>query len=606
MAIIPPKDDAAFIKALGREFGSNTPANVFNNNHTYEERAIQIELKDVSDSVSALYKKVNEHNRQKNSEPVTVIARAGYEVKGGSTSFSPWNCFTAEDRSERMEAEYAQSYSLNNQIMVGASIYLRTGKKAQSQSLSSDGKLYTVTSGVRITDGDKWLHEQGKAFPSDISTLHVSSFVGGSSTSSYGPKRKGGAMTANIVSMDVVNYKGDQLTLSETKNKGWFDVFRHGHFNTAFFVSRLVFNNIENSYLMVRKSFLFKNAEEFHAAMKKDNLLTRDHFIMMSIPVQDGSPQIKAYVMERAQPGQKRTTGCQACIDFGAYILLEKTDLGEPLIDVISKSEELECFMPLVLKLAADQGVGTKESVEIDWSFAILHIFSTYTGLPLVDINWLIVCESDEEAMNLLCELKMIVDSRVNEYAKQGKHPILNKFARYIGGIFDPDCQTISPLAKDKETQTILSFELLSFTPIAKRRQFKELTQIVVDYLKEKRAYTRYHLGKNLPDSIKTIHDIYLSENDQKRVKSFQKGILALHDEDITKSPHLTPERKVFWGLEKEGKGKGIAPSQPLESTPEPSPKEKAAALRKIKQLGARFKDQSALDLASKKLAQIS
>lgn len=567
MAIIP-RHEADFQKSLAKEFGSVQRETFHNNNSTVVVEDVNIiELKNLDDAAKIITK-VYEHNQKNKEAPVTVVPVAGFTVKGGSTSFSPFSCFSADSREKRVDAELSQSFSLNPLASGGGNLYLRVSSQAQKiNTFVKEGVTYEeVSAGVTIRKNDDMLHARNQAFPLDISTLHASSLVGGSATSSYGPNKEGGAMTSNIVKKEVVNHKGQVLTLSETENKKWFDLFRHCHLGTCFWVKNLTFKNIQEKFLMKRHTSLLKDAEDLRKRMMADNPYT-SHLgtIIMYIPVDiekedNASPRIMLVTFDKAPQGSKKDKGCQNGKELSTYLKLEATDgLAEPLIDVITKSEKLRPCFPLVLKAAALETFGNKAEVdEIDYSASIVHLFSTYTDLPIADINWLIVTESPEQARDLVLGLTSLFETNLREYAKDKKYPAFNDFQRYLKGIYDPEGNTISPLAIDKPTQSILSFELLTYQPLAETPEFIALTRKVIAYLHEHKAYHRYHLGKTIPENLKA-KDIYTSDLDKIRLGKFKAGVTEWYEGNLDQATFLTEEKKEFFDLGSSGKGKKIA-----------------------------------------------
>lgn len=528
-----------------------------NNNSTLHQRACIIDVEDLS-QISQIVQRVFQHNQTTEGYPIVVVPVAGWDSKKTAKKHG-FSCLSAEARNQRMVEEYAQSFSLSSWTTAkNADIILRISKKAQILEVfkNEEGYYLHVSAGVRITDADQYLLERGLALPPNMPTLHVASLVGASANGCYGPAGYYGPMTTNIVEMEVIDPMGTPLTLSATANPELFNVLRDCHMGSGFIVTDITLKNIEPKFMMKRHNILLKDAEAFKIAMHEKNRVEEEHFVAMYIPVDihakgDHDSRIRVTTIGRTSEVPTHATQTREHKELTDYLNLMETETGEPLIDLIVRTPELRQFFPFVLKAATSKTYGKeKETTEIDWSASILHIFRTYTDLPLCDINWLIQVESPEDARNLLVALIELTEHRLKELASHNEYPLFNAFSRYLKGIYYPEGEGgVAATATDKASQSILSFELLTYSALEGTPSFKSLVIDVVNLLTERGYKFKYHPGKTWPEHVSTLSQLFNDTIGAKRLENFQAAITHLHDGNTEASPFLTPQKRAFIGL---------------------------------------------------------
>lgn len=603
---------STFRDTLANDYGVKREEEWHNNNSTLKQRAYVIDLKKVSDAGDIIYR-VYHYNKDRNHQPLVVVPVAGWKtdipIEGASSFFQ---CFSSSERKERVTAEYAQSFSLSRfSSAPNADLILRVSRSAQKNQTfhSADGIFLNVSPGFRITDADEMAARSGLALPPNMPTLHVASIVGAAANGCYGPGRDHGPMTTNIVEMRVITPLGERVTLSAEKNSRLFSIFRDCHLSAGFFVEQLTLANLVPNYMMERRNILYHDVPELITAVKKNNPLQQEHFILMYIPVDitekhNHSPRIRLTTCNRINGLPLNADKSQENHEFNDYVKLMTTEAGEPIIDAVVRSEELRQFYPFILKTAALQTYGTKrETVEVDESAQILHIFKTYTDLPILDYNWLIQVNSSDEACDLLVELLQITEDHLSKYGEHNEFPLFNAFARYLKGLCDPDgTKGIAATITDKPNQSILSFELLTYPPLAETKSFKDLVKMVVTHLKVKGFKFKYHPGKTMPDDISSLTQYFTDPLDLKRLHNFQQALEEIHGgkDNLDISPFLTPQKREFIGLSPIGEQKGKQTLIPC--GPHCTHKEEKAALKGIIKIAKERKDVEIEKLARKKL----
>lgn len=607
---------SGFKDTLANEYGVKREEEWHNNNSTLKQQAYVIDLKKISQGSDIIYR-VYQYNRDRKNQPIVIVPVAGWKMEvptEGVSSF--FQCWSSSERKERLTAEYAQSFSLSRfTTAVNADLVLRVSRVAQQHSIihGVGGTVMQVTPGYRIIDADDMLHAHALALPPNMPTLHVASIVGAAANGCYGPARDHGPMTTNIVEMKVVTPLGDRITLSSRENSKLFAIFRDCHLSAGFFVEHISLGNIVQDYLMKRHSILYHDVPELMVAMMKRNPLHQEHFIAMYIPVDikekhHHAPRIRITTCAKTYESISDETKCRETRELGDYIKLMKTEAGEPIIDLVTRSESLRSFYPFILKTAALETYGTeRETTEIDYSAQILHIFKTYTDLPIADINWLIQVNSTDEARSLLLELLQITEDQLVQYAEQEQYPLFNAFARYLKGLCDPDgTNGIAPTLTDQPHQSILSFELLSYTPLAETKAFKELVNKIVTHLKVKKFKFKYHPGKTMPDDIRSLTQYFTDPIDMKRLQNFQRALEEIHGgrDNLAISPFLTPQKREFLGLapiEEQKEKKTLICSKSGHCTK----KEEKAALKGIIKIAKDHKDAEVERKAKETLALV-
>lgn len=567
-----------------------------NNNSTLEQRAYIIDLKDIDKAPAKIINQLYQHNRQNGNQPLVAVPVAGWDVP--PVSFSLFTCFSQKQMEQRLIEEYAQSFSLSPFTTAkNADLILRIAASAQKMVLK--GNQLTVTPGVRITDADAFLAKKGFALPFNMPTLHVASLVGAAANGCYGPGRDFGPMTSNIVKMKIINALGEKMTLSAKENPDLFGILRDCHMGVCF-VRKITFGNIQPQTLLKRRNVLFQDVQAFSKKAQEKNPLSDEHFILMYIPVdidktENHTPRIRVTTFKKADPSEKRDGGCCDNNDLCTYLNLMETEAGEPLIELIASSENLQKYFPIVLKAAALKTYGLHADVtEIDWSPAIAHVFSTYTDLPIDDYNWLIQVNSADEARDLLTALLQLTETHLKEFAKTEHYPLFNAFARYLKGIHYPNGEGgVAATAIDQPHRSILSFELLSYSPLANTPAFKQLVDEVVKYLNLKGYKFKYHPGKTMPENIKSLTQTFVDAIDVRKLNNYQDAVFKLHGgkQNIPFSPFLTPQKRKFIGLNVEGENTQENHVVSRVSPGKCTKTQEQAALRKIIQLAEEHHD---------------
>lgn len=542
--------------ANSKEYGLTKQEVWRNNNSTQEQKLYIVDLKDLYNQPVKMITDLFHYKLNSKDENFVIVPVAGWKTKKSSVISQ---IFSTKGKEGRLLEEYAQSFSLSPITTAkNASVALRVSNKAQKMEIFDEGEesYLRVSAGVRITDGDQYLFKKGFAFPPNMPTLHVASLVGAAANGCYGPGRDYQSMTTNIIAMKVINASGKELVLSSKENSHLFEILRDCHLGTCF-VSEMTLK-IEPKFLMKRCHMLFKDVHELKQRMIKDNLIAKEHFIAMYIPVDmrsegDHASRIRITNFERTDEKPTKKIKTQEQKNFSDYLNLELTEMGEPLINLITTYPKLREFFPFFLKMAAHKTFGEeKETSEIGWSGSIAHVLGTYTDLPICDINWLIQVENVEDARELLLNLMELSEKLLIENARNHEYPLLNVFSRYLKGIYYPEGKGgIAPTGVDKEHQGILSFEFVTYTPLAETPAFKSLVEEVVKYLDRNKRKYNYHPGKNMPGNIRSLKQIFRDAIGKQRLKNFKKAVYELHGgkQNIPYSPFLTPQKKEFIGF---------------------------------------------------------
>lgn len=599
-----------FIHNLAKDNGVKKKQVWRNNNGTQSQHAYVIDVKNMK-QVAKIISEIFAFNKASNLRPVVAVPVAGWSEKKACASFA-----SKEKREHRLVEEYAKSFSLSPfTTAVNADVILRVSKKAQTMKIFErhNRRYFRVSAGVRITDAEKCLAASKLAFPPNFPTLQMASCAGAAANGCYGPGKNYMSMTSNIHEMKVISPSGQLLTLSAKQNPELFEVLRDCHMGSGFFVTEITFKNIERDFLMKRTDILLKNSAEFEAEMLGKKLLDKPHFIMHFIPVDmnekgDHFPRFRITTFERTIEAPSAATQPKHHQDISDYINLTTTEIGEPVIHHIVDSEHLQPFFPLVLKAAAKQTFGHEPvRVEIDGSASTMHILRTYTDLALTDINWLIQVKDVPTATNLLVGLMKLVEKRLGALAEGHKHPLLTVYARFLKGLYyEPGKGGVAPTAVDHEGDYILSFELLTYVQLQKTEAFKDLLDEVIVHLTENNFKFKYHPGKTWPDHLYSLTQLFEDTIDRQRLFNFQNAIIQMHDglSNISISPFLTPQKKVFIGLDNESTSEHLKEEKVHEKCPQLTSEQNQRVLKKIVEL-AKEQQQKELKSLAKNLSVI-
>lgn len=541
----------AFLKNLVGEYGVKERVEWASYNGNVHRKSVYVvEIQNIDKDAAHILTEIFNYNMASKSNPIHVVPVAG------------WNTANSKTKDERiaayvLEKEYANSYSFQRTVDKDTDVVLRIAKTAMKMKVihKDNESFLETTPNARIRDADEFLHlsEDGYAFPPNMTTIHVIS-LGGCATGTFGPSKKLGSMTTNIVAMKVINPLGKPMELSAHQNPELFHVVRDCHLGMCFFVRELTFK-IEPQYVMKRTKVLYHNMADYTQAMLNKNVIEKDHFIAMYIPVDIDKENNESYRFQITT--YKRTnlvpSGLsQSQKDVADCVQLIKTELGEPLINCITTSKKLHKFFPLIQKQVVNTVYGSlKKSSEVDYSHRIVHPLNTYTDSELRDLCPFIMTESYEDALRIKLEILALTENTLKELAKKGSYPILNAYVRYTRGVPDSSVTGgIAPTAVDKESQGILAFEYLTYANLAETEGYKELEATLLSYLKNCERKFNFHPGKHLPFGMRSLNEILTDEIGQKRQQNFFKAFVECHEgeENIQFSPLATPEKKEFVG----------------------------------------------------------
>ncbi len=558
-----------------------------NNNSTLETReAVIVDLNDLDWMPHEIIRRAYEFNRDHTEEKVFVASVAGFEspLRKQSWFTHILKLIFGSGVKDRLTEEYAQSFSLSPWSTVGnrgaVTVVMRVSKAAQKMKIIKSGRevLFDVTPGVRITDAESYLFKKGYALFPNSMTLHTASIVGGAANGGYAPGRDEGPMSVNIKQLVIVGPDGEEKTLSKTQNRSLFYALRDAHLGAGFFVKKMRLGNIEKKFRMRRVNVLYADSAAFAAGMRIQRWLNKQYFMAMYIPVdiletdQNHFNRIRVTTFERTDEKGSRKDRCRNCDDTMDYLNLQLTEAGEPLIDCVTRSKRLRPFIPFLLKFAAVKTYGlTPHTHEIDWSHKITHIFRTYTDLPIRDVNWLIEVESVKEAAELNIQLIKLTERKLKRMAANEHYPLFNAFSRYLKGVhFPKENGGIACTVTSSKSQSILSFEYVTYEPLARTPQFRQLVDSVVTFLNKKSFFYNYHTGKNWPAGV-TLPDVIVPQ----RLRNFQNALIKLHggEDGLRFSPFLTPQKREFIGFDTP------AEDSCEEELPQPSAQEEKEAL---------------------------
>lgn len=548
-----------FLRKLAKDYGVEKKQKWVNNNSTLVQRAYVIDCKDLERDPADIISRIYEYNRGSGRAPVLCIPVSG------------WN---PDKKASALTVEYAQSFSLSNMTTTGSlpvdfilraagdthkiEVFKLEGEKyvpMPIKQITSDGKYFArITAGVRITDADTELFEKyGLAFFPNNTTLHPAALSGILMNGCYGPDGKDGPISTKTVEMRVTDIFGNLITLSATENADLFRVLRDCSMGTCFYLRDFMVE-VERKFPMKQHNVVYKDVAELTKAMKIENPINQDHFIAMYFPIENGL-RITTFARTNEKPVHEIS---QDEKNFDDCLSLMVTETGEPLIELLANSTTLRPYFPLVLKSAALKTYGfEKESTRIDWSARALHIFGTYTDLPIYDINWLIQVEDLEDAGQIMVDLLTLTEKLLKEEGVQQHFPILNAFVRYTKGVADPIGEKGSaPTMVDKESQGIIAFEFVTYTSLSKTDAFKRVVNEVIGYLKTNDRKFTYHYPKHMPDNITSLTQLRTDDLGKKRLLNTQKAVFDMHGgkDNIQYSPFLTPEKKKFIALGDEEK----------------------------------------------------
>lgn len=600
-------DHKNFLKKLASDHGVKEKQTWKSYNLMLTQKAYVIDCQNLEKDPADIISRVFKYNMTSGRPPVLCIPVAGWDTSKEVKNLKKDKSYAKK----QLDIEYAQSYSLSNFTTTGSTpidFILRSGVDAHNvEILERDGKHYArIPAGMRITDVDKILFDNEFAFYPNNTTIHVVSVVGAAANGCYGPDGENGPISTKIIEIRVVDPFGNLLTLSATENQDLFRVVRDCHMGTCFFV-RDILVEVEKQFLIKQHHVVYKDVDELKAAIMmknstdqqrfKDNPINQEHFIAMYIPVENGL-RISTFARTEEKPEKILTRDQKDCKDLTSLIL---TETGEPLIELIANSESLRPFFPLVLKSAALKTYGfEKNTSHIDWADSI-HIFGTYTDVPIYDINWLIQVDSRDDACQMTLDLLTLSEKILKQEAEQKHFPLLNAFVRYTKGVSDPAGEGgIAPTTVDKASQGVIAFEFVTYASLSKTESFKNLVNEVIAYLKAHDKKFTYHYPKHMPDDINSLTQLLTDDLGKKRLNNFKQAVCDMHggEKNIQFSPFLTPEKKRFIGLTSEDAAKLDVKEKVKHITKE----QERQALAKIIELAKEDENSKLVNKAKKRL----
>lgn len=589
-----------FLKELVGDYGVVKRDEWNNNNSTIKRNAYIVDVKNIKKDVTDIFLRIYNYNRTSGETPINIVPVAGWDTSHSQTSDESFATYL-------LEKEYAQSFSFERTVDQNTDIILRIAKSAMKMKIIKKGNEYFLraTANTRIRDADEFLHNEGYAFPPNMTTIHTIS-LGGSATGPFGPSKNLGSLTTNIVAMKVISPLSKSMTLSADENSELFRVLRDCHLGMCFFVRNLTLK-IEPQYFLKKHTTLYHNMNDYTEAMLKKNAIEEDHFITMYIPVNisetnNESYRFKVTTYEKTDlfPTNSLT---QPEKDLADCIQLVKTEIGEPLINLITSSKKLHKFLPLIHDQVVNFEYGpNKESSEIDLSHRIAHPLNTYTDAKLRDICPFIMVENYADALKIKLEIFNYTEIKLKVLAKNKNYPILNAYVRFTRGVPDPKGEGgIAPTAVDNESQGILAFEYLTYSNLAETDAYRELENGLYSYLRQCGRKINFHPGKHLPFHMKSLNEILTDEIGKKRQKNFLEAFYKCHEgeENVQFSPLATPEKKEFVGYEKDMSIKETVAHHEI------SPEKQKEALKSIIPIAQKYNNVEAEQKAVKALEKL-
>lgn len=549
-----------FVKELAAKYGVTKQDNWNNNNNCVNpegKKFFVIDLNECPNKTAAICKEIWEYNTQlaADQKPVKVVPVAGWKSATANEGFvsliSSLICglFNSVFRRNRIESEYAQSFSLNPLLApMGADIILRYNKEAQTMVWDENKRQLKVSAGVRITDAEAYLHKIGKAFRPKNPTLHVASMVGAAANSCYGPGKEYSSMTEDIVEMKIVRCDGKQMVLNKDQNSEEFELFKDGHIGAGFIVTEITFGNIVDQFKMQRTDLLYKNVEELEAAFKENDFFNKEHCMVMCIPrdilEKNGGYRYRVTYFERV-PDNTPIAEAPLPEDFTTWLKLMQAELGEPLIEFVAKSKNLQPFYQFILDIAASQTYGKQQkTVQVNYSHKIAHVFPTYTDVGMLDFNIQIETKNKEHAQKVYFDLSRKNEEKLAGFAENGIDPEFNTFVRFSKGTYYPPGKGgIAHTGTSDPNHRILSFEILGHYPLATSEEFNELLDDTVVVVEQNDCIYKFHHGKNMQDHIRTLEDVFKDAISHERLERVRAGLIKICLDNPRAAPTFTEEK---------------------------------------------------------------
>ncbi len=549
-----------FLKDFAAKYGVTKQETWNNNNNCVNpdnKKFYVIDLDECPNKTAAICKEIWEYNLKlaADQKPVKVVPVAGWKSTTPNEGF--WSLitslvcglFNSVFRRNRIESEYAQSFSLNPLLApMGADVILRYNKQAQTMVWDEEKRQVRVSAGVRITDLEAFLHERGFAFPTRNPTLHVASVVGAAANGCYGPAKEFGSMTENIVEMKIVRCDGTQMVLSKDKNPEEFELFKDCHLGAGFIVTEITFGNIVPQFKMQRTDLLYRNVEELEAAFKEHDFFNKQHCMVMCIPRdilnEDGGYRYRVTYFERV-PDNTPITNSSVPEDFATWLKLMQAELGEPLIEFIAKSKNLQQFYQYILDIAATQTYGKQQkTTQVNYSHKIAHVFQTYTDAGIRDFNIQIEAANKEQAEKIYLELSKMNEERLKKYAEKNIDPEFNTFVRYNkGNYYPPGKGGIAHTGTSDPDHRVLAFEILGHYPLANSEQFNKLLTKVIEIVEKYGCTYKFHHGKNMPNHIRTLEDVFKDAISREKLDRSRAGLTKICLDNPRAAPTFTEEK---------------------------------------------------------------
>ncbi len=505
---------------------------------------------DPQEVISAIWK----YNR-KHVEKVIAVPVAGYDTPEAHWYDLFLGVFCSKARKRRTEDEFAESFSLSRfTTAINADIAFRVSKAAQFMHIvdDDDERYLEVSPGVTVDKAEKFLDKRGLAFRPRMTTLHKASLAGIMANGCYGPSDA--PCTEDIKELTVVKPNGKTIVLSATKNPKRFSVLRDAHLGASFFVTKIKIPVVPQ-FTLERRNILYQDVADLAEGLRVNDWMVSGHYMAMFIPVdmdeKEGHrlPRIRVTTLKQTS---KKHSKCRKYSDVSDYFSLFRNEAGEPIIDLVTKTNQLRQYTPWLLKFAAISTYGfAGDVIECGKSHVMYHPLRAYTD-SIFNINWLIQVQDLEEARELHIELFGRIEEELKELDNKGVHPILNLFARLQGGVhFSKGEGGVAPTAKEEENQYIFSFEFVTFMPLAKTEAVQDLIQMVEGYLEERGNKYVYHYPKHMPEHIDSLTQMLTDDIGRQRLENFQQAIIKMHGgkKNLKHSMFLTPQKRRFIGF---------------------------------------------------------
>ncbi|MBS0635381.1 MAG: FAD-binding protein [Verrucomicrobia bacterium] len=570
-----------WLEGLMQEHGGHK-AEWHNMNQTLRTFGYKVTIH-AQDKVANLVKSVWLWNRANVAEkPIVVTAVAGWDAAEAEAleevddAYESSSCCGKAALEKRVEGIYHDSFSLTATATTGeqeraaADIVVRFPPEYQKKHMElfdRDGKTYLrMPAGLRMRDAEQFLSQHQCAFPATQPTIQYISGVGAlTGTGSYGPTRDNPPLSTYVVELTVVDPKGAIRVLSEEKDGEIFRRVRDCHLGAGFIVLDMVVGGIEPAFKLKRVDHVYRFSQ-VQKAILANNPFNESHFIGHYIPLPGRFARcFRTTTFERTEERKTPQVVPHNLTTLLSYI---QTNAAEGIIEYITNTPELQHLFKLVLEAAVAKTFGEKTKVvQVGDAAETWHLLGTYTDLPFVDNNFLITINSPEHGQHVLLNLiNWIHETLQQEFRDDRIVPVLTVYIRHTKGIYYPEGEGgIAPTAVSERGQSILSIEPLTYTGLAKTKEYQTFLSGLKARMKELDLSVKEHPGKTL--TMERLADSFSDESSKKRLENYREALIALHGgavEGIERSPFLTPAKRDYIF----GEQRGGEPSEPLHSVP--------------------------------------